>query len=85
MSNAASSDQINQIQTEEPLQNIPTNTTTNKTTESNAATNNVITMFDIVSEIEGLLKNVQKQMTDNDAQFQKSITAIEDKLRTLQR
>ncbi|KAH7585096.1 Uncharacterized protein AO441_002653 [Nakaseomyces glabratus] len=85
MSNAASSDQINQIQTEEPLQNIPTNTTTNKTTESNAATNNVVTMFDIVSEIEGLLKNVQKQMTDNDAQFQKSITAIEDKLRTLQR
>lgn len=71
MSNAASSDQINQIQTEEPLQNIPTNTTTNKTTESNAATNNVVTMFDIVSEIEGLLKNVQKQMTDNDAQFQK--------------
>ena len=85
MSNAASSDQINQIQTEEPLQNIPTNTTTNKTTESNAATNNVVTMYDIVSEIEGLLKNVQKQMTDNDAQFQKSITAIEDKLRTLQR
>ncbi|KTB20753.1 Uncharacterized protein AO442_002763 [Nakaseomyces glabratus] len=85
MSNAASSDQINQIQTEEPLQNIPTNTTTNKTTESNAATNNVVTMFDIVSEIESLLKNVQKQMTDNDAQFQKSITAIEDKLRTLQR
>ncbi|XDT04955.1 Hypothetical protein J6897_02769 [Nakaseomyces glabratus] len=85
MSNAASSDQINQIQTEEPLQNIPTNTTTNKTTESNAATNNVVTMFDIVSEIEGLLKNVQKQMTDNDAQFQKSITAIEDKLHTLQR
>lgn len=85
MSNAASSDQINQIQTEEPLKNIPTNTTTNKTTESNAATNNVVTMFDIVSEIEGLLKNVQKQMTDNDAQFQKSITAIEDKLRALQR
>lgn len=83
-SNKGSTEQVNQIQTEEPLKNIP-ETTNDETSTPKETTEDVVTVFDIASEIEGLLMDVQAQVADNDAQFQKSISAIETKLKLMQK
>ncbi|KAL3234820.1 hypothetical protein RNJ44_02608 [Nakaseomyces bracarensis] len=79
-----STDQLSQIQAEEPLNNIPTESTSTNEQKTESSPD-VVTVFDIASEIEGLLMDVQRQVSDNDAQFQKSISAIENKLKLMQK
>lgn len=45
----------------------------------------IVTVFDLASEIEKSLKDVQRQMKENDDEFSRSIQAIEDKLDKLSR
>lgn len=42
-------------------------------------------MFDLANEIEKSLKDVQRQMKENDDEFSRSIQAIEDKLNKMSR
>lgn len=53
---------------------------------SEAKTNeeNVVTVFDLASEIEQSLKDVIGQVEDNDKQFQKSFKSIQEKLKKLE-
>ncbi|EJS41616.1 YOR304C-A [Saccharomyces arboricola H-6] len=44
---------------------------------------NVVTVFDLANEIEKSLKDVQRQMKENDDEFSRSIQAIEDRLNKL--
>ncbi|CAI2031279.1 hypothetical protein SEUBUCD646_0H03340 [Saccharomyces eubayanus] len=44
---------------------------------------NVVTVFDLASEIEKSLKDVQRQMKENDDEFSRSIQAIEERLNRL--
>lgn len=79
-----SAEPVNQIQIEEPLSNIPENSKTDNTSKTQKA-EDIVTVFDIASEIEGLLMDVQRQVAENDVQFQKSISAIETKLKLMQK
>ena len=56
---------------------------TSETNSIKKDSENVVTVFDLANEIEKSLKDVQKQMKENDEQFSRSIQAIENKLEKL--
>lgn len=58
---------------------------TSETNSIKGDTENIVTVFDLANEIEKSLKDVQRQMKENDDEFSRSIQAIEDKLNKMSR
>lgn len=73
-----STDNLN-IKEDRPLANSTTITEEYPVSAANTA-EDVITVFDLVSEIEMTLKSLQAETLKNDRQFHKSIDLIEEKL-----
>ena len=58
---------------------------TSETNSIKGDAENIVTVFDLANEIEKSLKDVQRQMKENDDEFSRSIQAIEDKLNKMSR